>query len=211
MNRTEIIRLIIAPFASNCYILHHIETRNSVIIDPGGNEALITDTLNQKGLTPVGILLTHGHLDHIMAVAGLRNSFALPVYAHTDEKGLLEAAPAQAQMFGLPPFEAPVIDHWFNDGDRLILEEFGFEVIHTPGHSPGGCCFLCDEGLFAGDTLFESSIGRSDLPGGNHEELINSIKTRLLVMSDERAVYPGHGEETTIGRERKFNPFLTGP
>lgn len=210
MNRTEITRLIIAPFASNCYILNQKDSKEAVIIDPGGDETTIKDILHQKGLVPSAILLTHGHLDHIMAVAALRSSFEIPTHAHIDEEELLKAAPSQAQMFGLPPVESPIIDHWFKDGDRLKTGGFEFDVIHTPGHSPGGCCFLIDKHLFAGDTLFESSIGRSDLPGGNYEQLIKSIKSRLLVLPDELVVYPGHGEETTIGRERRSNPFLVG-
>ena len=210
MKKIHITRLVISPFASNCYIVRNSDNDQATVIDPGGEPDLILKTIEDQNLDLAHILLTHGHIDHITAVSTLTKRFDVPVNAHQEERQILEAAPMQAQMFGLPPVAAPTITDWFKDADILTINGLNFQVIHTPGHSPGGSCFLLQEDIFVGDTLFESSIGRTDLPGGNFQQLIHSIKTQLLTLPDELIVHPGHGESTTLGQEKKLNPFLQG-
>lgn len=208
MDILEITQLEVSPFASNCYLIKNATTEQGIIIDPGDEPELIKRTIQEKNVNPKQILLTHGHLDHIMAVTILSNEYDLPVYAHAAEELLLQNVPAQAQMFGLPPVEIPIVTDWFDDGDILDLIGLEIKVLHTPGHSPGGSCFQIGKTIFVGDTLFQSSIGRTDLPGGDYQQLINSIKTKLFTLDDDMKVYPGHGDSTTIGLERQFNPFL---
>ncbi len=208
MEILEITQLEVSPFASNCYLVKNPTTEQGIVIDPGDEPELIKRTIQEKNVNPKQILLTHGHLDHIMAVSNISNEYDLPVYAHCAEELLLQNAPSQAIMFGLPPIEVPVVTDWFNDGDVLKLIGLEIIVLHTPGHSPGGSCFQIGKTIFVGDTLFQSSIGRTDLPGGDYQQLINSIKTKLFPLDDDMKVYPGHGDSTTIGLERQFNPFL---
>jgi glyoxylase-like metal-dependent hydrolase (beta-lactamase superfamily II) len=210
VKRIEITRLVVTPFASNCYVVSDTSSDHAVVIDPGGDFDLIIHNIQNHNLTPTNILLTHGHLDHIMAVSMFSERFDLPVYAHQEERLIIESAPQQAQMFGLPAMQVPTVTNWFKDGDILALNGLSFKVIHTPGHSPGGSCFLLENDIFVGDTLFEASIGRTDLPGGNHEQLIRSIRTRLFCLQDDLVVHPGHGETTTLDQEKKYNPFLQG-
>lgn len=208
MELLEITKLEVSPFLSNCYLLKNASNEEGIVIDPGDDLEVILTTVKEKKITLKQILLTHGHLDHIMAVAELSRQLNLPVFAHSAEEQLLQNAPAQAQMFGLPPVEVPTVTDWFNDGDVLRLIGLEIKVLHTPGHSPGGSCFLIDNSIFVGDTIFQASIGRTDLPGGDYHQLIQSIKSKLFPFPDDTKLYPGHGEITTIGEEKRFNPFL---
>ena len=131
-------------------------------------------------------------------------------YAYIDEKQMLENVVHQGKMFGLPELPVPKISHWVQENDSIEIDEMTFSVIHTPGHSLGGCCYLLDSQIFVGDTLFESSIGRTDLPGGDYNQLIQIIKTKLFTLPENIIVYPGHGDKTTISHEMKYNPFLRG-
>ena len=210
MSSIRVNRLVVGPFATNCYIINHEGSKRCVIIDPGGDAARIKKTLTDSGLQTEAVLITHGHIDHLFALAEFSGDNSVTVIAHEDEKAMLAGVSVQSRMFGLEELPTPEISRWVHENDMIQVANLSFRVIHTPGHSPGGCCYLTDGAVFVGDTLFDSSVGRTDLPGGNYDQLINSIKKKLFVLPDDTPVYPGHGDQTTIGREKKFNPFLRG-
>ena len=210
MASLRIERYTVGPFATNCYLVWTEPVREAVIIDPGGDAGSIFQALNAGGLRPAAVLLTHGHVDHVMALPAILARYDVPVFAHEAEREIIGSVPMQAQLFGLPPVPQITVTDWIAEGDLIVGEEMHFRVLHTPGHSPGSCCYLLKEEIFVGDTLFESSVGRTDLPGGDYSLLIRSIREKLFVLPDEAVVYPGHGGETTVGREKKFNPFLRG-
>lgn len=209
MDRILTNRVVVSPFATNCYFVREQNSNNCVVVDPGGDSDVILFQLSEMNLEPAAIFITHGHIDHIMALSEMNPNDEIPVYAHIKEKPLLEKVALQGQMFGLPEMPTPKISKWI-DEKQLDINGLDFQVIHTPGHSPGGCCYQLESEIFVGDTLFESSIGRTDLPGGNYDQLLHSIKTKLFNLPDEMIVYPGHGDQTTIGHEKKYNPFLRG-
>ncbi len=210
MNEVVIDSIVVGPFAANCYFVKKSDSQKCVIIDPGGDAELLLDKLLDLNLELQALLITHGHIDHVMALSEISKKIPVPVYAHKDDKQLLENIKIQGQMFGLSEFEQPTISNWIQESDLIEIAGLKIKVLHTPGHSPGGCCYLLNSKIFVGDTLFESSIGRTDLPGGDYDLLISTIKTKLFSLPDEMIVYPGHGETTTIGHEKKYNPFLRG-
>lgn len=193
---------------TNCYIVGCPKTRFGVVIDPGGNEKQILQILTENGLSLKYILLTHGHIDHIGAVAGLQKATGGEIVMNKKDSLLVRTAGIQAKLFGLERPPRFKVNRFTSDGDRFVIGTLDIKVIETPGHTSGGVCYLVGDYLFAGDTLFSNSIGRTDLPGGSYEQLIQSISTRLLHLPAETQVYPGHGSPTNIGRERKENPFL---
>ena len=200
-------RLLIESFGTNCYIVADETSREAVIIDPGDDADKILKMVSELELKVKYIVLTHGHPDHVGAVADVKEATEAELAMHPDDVVKLHSGPAGGGMFQhLRPVPEP--DILLNDGDTVIVTGLELKVIHTPGHSPGGICLFTDGVLFSGDTLFAASIGRSDFPGGDHDQLINSIKTRLLTLPDETAVLPGHMDTTTIGREKQINPFL---
>ena len=209
MNRILVNSVVVSPFATNCYLVREQNKSSCVIVDPGGDPDVILFHLSELNLKPAAILITHGHIDHVIGLSEINSNNEIPVYAHIEEKPLLEKVALQGKMFGLPEMVTPEVSNWI-DKENINIDGLNFKVIHTPGHSPGGCCYQLESEIFVGDTLFESSIGRTDLPGGNYDQLIHSIKTKLLILSDEMIVYPGHGDQTTIGHEKKYNPFLRG-
>ncbi len=210
MNRVIINRTVVGPFATNCYLINKSDSQKCVIIDPGGDAELLLNKLLELNLELQAVLITHGHIDHVIALSEISKKIPVPVYAHKDDKQMLENIKIQGQMFGLSEFEQPKVSNWIQESDVIEIAGLKFRILHTPGHSPGGCCYFFNSEIFVGDTLFESSIGRTDLPGGDHELLISSIKTKLFSLPDAMIVYPGHGEKTTIGHEKKYNPFLRG-
>jgi len=196
------------PFSENCYIAQS-ETA-ALIIDPGHSARVLIDKVDTSQLQIVAVANTHAHIDHVAAVSEICELSNAPFWLHGDEEVVLQSIPLQAQMFGFPLCNPPKPDRLLVDNDILAIGEIKLQVLHTPGHSPGGCCFYQPEArvIFVGDTLFAGSIGRSDLPGGDHDTLIASIKARLLTLPDDVVCYSGHGPQTTIGHERERNPFL---
>ncbi|MDO5028270.1 MAG: MBL fold metallo-hydrolase [Bacillota bacterium] len=193
----------------NSYILWDQESKEGAIIDPGYDFYLIDKTIKENEIKPKFILLTHSHGDHIGAAKELKENYKdLLLYVHQAEVEMINNP--ELNLSKLTQMEAVKIqaDKTFEDGQIFNLGDTEIKAIHTPGHSPGGTCFLVDNILFSGDTLFSLSVGRSDFYFGDQDQLIHSIKTKLLTLEDRTAVYPGHGPETTIGRERERNPFL---
>lgn len=198
------------PFVENAFVLWDEATKKAVIIDPGDEPDRIAGAARVLDLKVTEIVCTHAHIDHAGAVAELKRRLEVPVAMHKEEKPVLDHLEPQARMFGLSSVEVPEIDRWLEEGDTIDVGEIKGKIIHTPGHTPGGCCiyFEDDKAVIAGDTLFQGSIGRSDFPGGSHEQLISSIKDKLLPLGDDVAVYCGHGPKTNIGIEKKYNPFV---
>ena len=196
------------PFMKNGFVLGCPRTKEGVIIDPGDEVAELIASARRHGLRIVSILLTHAHLDHVTGVGAAREAFGAPVYLHRDDQFLYDAAPQQGAMFGLRVEQPPPVDHHYIGGAPLTFGDFTVDVHHTPGHCPGGVCLEIAGLLFVGDTLFAGSIGRTDLPGGDYDTLIRSIREVLFRFPDETPVYSGHGPMTTIGHEKRTNPFL---
>ena len=200
-------RLEVGPFASNCYIIGSESNKEGVIIDPGADTKEILKNVNKLGLNIKFIVLTHGHIDHTGALKEIKDATGAEVAIHADEAESLQDR-SLAAMFGLSYSPPPPPDRLLQGGDSLDIGDLHFQVLHTPGHSPGCICLLGEGVVFSGDTLFNYGIGRTDLPGGNYSQLMDSIHTKLMVLPDGTVVYPGHGPETTIGAERQGNPFL---
>ncbi|KLU58729.1 putative metallo-hydrolase [Peptococcaceae bacterium CEB3] len=194
--------------AANCYLYACDVTKRGVLVDPGGEAKRIYRWVLEKGIKVESILLTHGHLDHIGAVDELRELLSAKVYIHAGDAEMLTDATKNMSAYFGPRLVFRAADGFLSDGQIIALGEKSLKVLATPGHSPGSVCFLTPDGLLSGDTLFAGSIGRTDFPGGSLEELLRGVEEKILVLPDETPVYPGHGESTTIGRERAENPFL---
>ena len=206
--------LTVSPFFENTYLVIHNETHRAVMIDPGDEPTVIRQFVEEHDLSVEVILLTHAHMDHIGGVTQLKEVWpSVQVALHPDDLELYRMLPQQPAWLGLGGSypEPPEPDIALEDGQVLEYAGLTFTVIHTPGHTPGSCCFRLEDTLFTGDTLFQGSIGRTDLPGGSYPELIRSIMTRILPLGDPVVLYPGHGPTSTIGRERLTNPFLQIP
>ena len=208
----KIDRLILGAYETNCYILRNCEAaKDCLIVDAGLGAGKLIKFLQEHKLNPVAVVLTHGHIDHIAGVAALRAKFAdIKVYVHkVDAKMLTEAEHNLSALAGVP-FNTEPADLFIEDGDVIEQAGIKLQVLHTPGHTPGGICLYSkDEGIvFTDDTLFADSIGRTDFPNGSMSQLLNSIKEKLFTLPDETKVYPGHGPITTIAREKAHNQFF---
>lgn len=189
--------LVVGPYMSNCYIVGSEATKEGLIIDPGAEPDSILKVVNGLGLKIKLIVATHGHIDHVSAVNRVKEATGVPFAMH------------EAEIIKGGVFEkSPQVDRPLKHGDIIEIGDVRFEVRHTPGHSPGGIILVGEGIVFSGDTLFQFSIGRTDFPGGSHSQLMTGIFEQLLVLPDETPVYPGHGPDTTIGMERKVNPFV---
>jgi hydroxyacylglutathione hydrolase len=204
----------IPPFLKNGYVVACETTREAVVIDPGDEVDMLLDVVGRQSLNVQSILLTHAHVDHVTGVSRAKQVLQVPVYLHRDDQFLYDAAPQQAAYFGLHCDALPAIDVYYDLSQTLAFGEYEVAIYHTPGHCPGGVCLAigskgaAKDDLFVGDTLFAGSIGRTDLPGGDHPMLIRSITQVLFAFGDAARVYSGHGPQTTIGHERRTNPFL---
>ena len=198
----------------NCTILGDETTREAIVIDPGDEVDELIEEVASRGITVRAILLTHAHLDHITGVDRAKAALQVPIWLHRDDLFLYDAIEEQARMFGLRAKRQPPVDRFYTPGEPFAFGRHVVDIRHTPGHCPGGVCLAIGpvdsqaRELFVGDTLFAGSIGRTDLPGGDHETLIRSITTELFSFPDETIVHAGHGPDTTIGRERRTNPYL---
>jgi len=209
------------PFYKNGFVIGCEETREGVIIDPGDEVDDLLMAIKDRDLTITNILLTHAHLDHVTGVGRARAALNVPVWLHKDDEFLYEAVVQQGQMFGLRVEPQPPVDRFYEGEGPLTFGRYSVRVLHTPGHCPGGVCLVVSKAarpggtppeppvLIVGDTLFAGSIGRTDLPGGDAPTLLRSIREVLFTFPDDTVVWPGHGEQTTIGKERRTNPFLT--
>ncbi len=204
----QIERIVAGVYAMNCYILYNDETNEGFVVDPGGSEDKIINFIVDKGIELKGILITHGHGDHHMGLSGLKAVYPVPVYMHASDVYMAQNAEINLSSTMYGPDSVFTPDVTLQDGMKIPFGESFIRVLHTPGHTKGGVCFLYDRFVITGDTLFESSIGRTDLDGGNHDQLIKAIKNQLLKLDDELIVLPGHGGASTIGRERARNPYL---
>ncbi|MGR6836205.1 MBL fold metallo-hydrolase [Syntrophomonas erecta] len=201
--------LEISTMGVNCYIVGCEETKEVAVIDPGGNPRGIVRVLEEEGYKAVCIINTHGHIDHIGGNQGVKDATGAKILIHEADAKMLTNSVSNFSFLMGSKVTSPPADQFIKDGDIIkIGNTVELEVIHTPGHSPGGVCLKTGNTIFVGDTLFQMSIGRTDFPGGSYRELINSIKEKLLCYDDEVICYPGHGPATTIGFERENNPFL---
>ena len=201
--------LAVGLLETNCYILGDEKTKDAVVIDPGEDFEEIDKQLKASGLNVKYIVLTHGHFDHTGALARLKEYTGAQILIHEEDASMLLSS-GQAQPFLMDSGAEPcTADRTLKEGDRIQFGENTLEVLHTPGHTPGGISLVTDKMIFTGDTLFCGSVGRTDLAGGSLRQLIDSIKTKLLNRGDDYLVYPGHGPVSSIGEERKHNPFLT--
>jgi len=201
------------PFSENTYVLHD-ESGEAVIIDPGCYDKEefqeLYNYIENNGLKPVKIINTHAHIDHVLGVAGLKRKYNIPFSLHKTDEPLLKAVKTYSSNYGFSQFDEPEIDSYLVEGDIVTFGNSSLKVIFVPGHAPGHVAFVNDEQHFviAGDVLFRQSIGRTDLPGGDMKTLLNSIRTQLFTLADDYVVYAGHMQPTTIGFEKKNNPFL---
>ena len=200
--------LTVGMFAMNCYLIIDTNTSEAIFIDPGDEAERLIKKVEEKEVDVKYIVNTHCHIDHIAEVHRIQDHFKIPFYIHKEEVDLLNILPEQATMFGLEDPKIPTVTDYFVEGDQIKFGKITGKVLHTPGHSPGGISLLFDNHVFVGDSLFMDSIGRTDLYMANYDQLMESIKTKLLNLEDGTEVFPGHGPSTTIGREKRYNPFL---
>ena len=204
----------VTAFQQNCTIFFDGETKTGVVVDPGGDVERIIETLEQNGITIEAIWLTHGHIDHAGGAMDLKDHLGVEILGpHRDDAFLLSRLEDQARQFGLPGSVRNCSpDRWLEEGDTLSIGEHSFDVLHCPGHAPGHVVFVNRAMNFAhlGDVLFKGSIGRTDLPGGDHEQLLASIRDKVLPLGDDMGLICGHGPGSRIGDERRTNPFLRG-
>lgn len=200
--------VIVGPLETNCYLVYCPESLECAVVDPGAEAAKIFRLIADCGLHPVVLLNTHGHIDHIGANKDIKERFNIPLYIHPSDESMLKSALQSELSFFLEAKDSPSPDRYLEDGDEIKIGRSSLKVIHTPGHSPGSVSFLGDGFLLSGDTLFFGGVGRTDLPGGSWPELENSIRNKILAMPDETAVLPGHGPLTSVGQEKRFNPFI---
>ena len=207
-SKLQVEQLVVGPLFSNCYIVWDDHIKQGAIIDPGEDAHIILKKITELDVEIKYILATHGHFDHVAAVASVKRETDAVFLAHKDDLFFMEDCENAARRWGFEIERPPKPDQFIKDGDTIKIGSFTLEVLHTPGHSPGGVSFLHNRMVFGGDTLFQGSIGRTDFRMGSFEELTKSIKTRLYTLPDDTIVYTGHGPSTTIGAEKLYNPFV---
>ena len=203
--------LPVTAFEQNCSLVWCDQTQKAALIDPGGDVPMLMAAIEQRGLSLKAIWLTHAHIDHAGGTGTIARTEGVPIIGpHEGDDYWIQALPQQSQMFGFPVAEPFAPTQWLHQGDTVTLGASTLQVLHCPGHTPGHVVFYSAEiqHAFVGDVLFAGGIGRTDFPGGNHADLINAIKTRLFALGDAVSFTPGHGPESTLGEERRYNPFL---
>ena len=210
MSDLEVVSLTNAQFVENCYLVADRRTREAVIIDPGEDAAMFLAELAARAWSLASIWLTHAHIDHIMGVGAVKAASGAPIYLHPNDRPIYDALPQYGAWVGMQLEEPPAPDRELEAGQVLRVGDFEFTVRFTPGHSPGSVSFLGQEMIFGGDVLFNGSVGRTDLPGGDATTLMATIQSEFLSLPDSTVVHSGHGPDTTVGIERLTNPFLTG-
>jgi hydroxyacylglutathione hydrolase len=205
-----VIRLVVGSLSANCFIVGRPSTGVGVVFDPGGNSQEICRAVDDSGLDIKIIILTHGHSDHIAALRDVQDKTNAEVAIHTADADFLEGRGSYSSQFGISYRTPHPPDRLLSEGDKIDIGKMSFTVIHTPGHTPGSICLLTDFGIFTGDTIFRRGIGTTLMPGSSRPQLLDSIHKKLMTLPDDTVVYPGHGRETTIGAERRDNPYVTG-
>lgn len=202
--------LEVGPLGVNCYILGSAATREGVVIDPGGDVGRIAEVAHKNGLKIRYIINTHGHFDHVGGNLQAVKAFGAPLLVHESDAPMLGRSAEVARMYGMQGENSPAPDGFLTEGMEIAFGSHRIKVLHTPGHTQGGCCLYLEAAniVITGDTLFADSIGRTDLPGGSHEQLLQSIRSKLFTLPDGVTAYPGHGPSTTIGHEKRHNPYF---
>ncbi len=209
MKNLQVLEYNVGDIGTNCYLLVNTATKETIIVDPGGDAPMLERNITAQGLEPVAIFLTHAHYDHAHHAGLLKAKYQVPIYVHEAERPVLkDISQNVSAMFGCP--ETYEADIFLKDGQQISVAGFEIQVLHTPGHTPGGCCYYFAENktLISGDSLFDGSIGRTDFPGGSMSDLVRSVREKILVLPRDVEVYPGHMSRTTVGREADYNPFL---
>lgn len=201
-------RCPVGPFDNNLYLLTSDDSKDVIVVDPSGDDGTVLADIHRRGLVVRRILLTHAHIDHILAVKSYRDATGAPVWMHAADKWWLDRAPIQASLYQIPWNGPVVVDHWIEEGEEVGLPGIPVKALQTPGHSEGSLTFATPAGLVSGDVLFAGSVGRTDFPGCDPDKLVRSIRERLFSFPDDTPVHPGHGPGTTIGAERRTNPFV---
>jgi len=200
-------RLVVGHLSANCYIVGQESHGEGMVIDPGGNQEDIIKAIDESGLEIKTIVLTHGHSDHIAALRDVQDHTGAQVAIHIEDADFLEGRGSFSSQFGISYRTPYPPDRLLREGDVIAVGSLSFKVIHTPGHTPGSICLQTGDKVFTGDTIFYRGIGTTLMPGSSRRELLESIHTRLMVLPDETILYPGHGRETTVGAERRDNPY----
>lgn len=201
--------LVLGSFMANCYLLYDHRGGKSVVIDPGDELERIIETIKKNDLSVQQIILTHAHIDHVSAVADLKEATQAQVLMSHEDQVILDSLDGQANLFSLPMVKSFYVDRYLKDSDIIQADSISLRVLETPGHSPGSISLLGDGSVFVGDLLFSGSIGRYDLPGGSEKVLFESIWNKIMCLPDATGIYPGHGPATTVGEEKRTNPFLS--
>ena len=202
--------IAVGPLSVNCYIVACEQSREGIVVDPGGDVELIATLVQQHGLKIHTIINTHGHFDHLGGNREALAAFGARLLIHQADAPMLSRSAEVARKYGLQGENSPEADAYLVDGMDIFFGSCRLKVLHTPGHTQGGCCLYFEEArkVITGDTLFADSIGRTDLPGGSHEQLLESIRSKLFTLPDDVIAYPGHGPHTTIGHEKSCNPYF---
>jgi hydroxyacylglutathione hydrolase len=200
--------LVVGPIQANCYILGSEQTKEASVIDPGGDVDKILLALAKDHLRCVHIVNTHGHFDHAAGNGRLKEVTGAELLIHRADASMITNQGKSGGMWGIPVDDSPPPDRYVEEGDLIGFGGISLKVLHTPGHSMGGISLVTDEMVFVGDTLFAGSIGRTDFPGGDYEGLLRGVETKIFTLGDDVVIYPGHGPKTTVGREKRTNPFF---